>query len=400
MMKIFESAWNMVKGIWDTLMQLFQGKINIFEAIFQIGAQILGHVAEVFKIVWDVAGSILGGVADIFKSVFNTAKVYLEGVANIFGSVFEGAKNVFNGIIDAFKGLFEKLGQIHVAIISGLREGLSGLGGFLADMFNQMNPIALFEKIFKVDTGAFGKKGPVEEQLGIDIPFMKFAKGGMVPGMGSVPNDSKLNDRIVALLSAGEAIIPKSKMDDPAVASIVQGILSGKIGAPGYALGGSVVKSMKNLGGDLAESFQGAVAPIADVLNPAQILDNLWKQMKGLVWDKVADMFWSMLSANKFHDGGMVPGSGEMPSMLKGGEFVLNKSAASSIGVPTLNDLNAGRAPSNNTQNIELNLVINTTQPIDATIIKNKIMPVIREELKRASIDGRTTIYQSGVRTA
>lgn len=419
--KMFESIGsafvNFFRDTWNVLMDLFSGKINLLEAVGRIWENIL-----------NLGGATLQAVAIFFDGVFKTAANLLMSFATMFQSVGQTIYNLLNPLVDRlvnflagfgtflsdfgkavinaggqiFEGFASLLrvfdfGGIGGKIWNGLKGGLDQIGGLISNQLNGINPANLFSKMF--DTSGAKGQGTVESKLGIDIPFLNFAKGGMVPGTGSVPNDSRINDRIVALLSAGEAIIPKSKMDDPAVAGIVQGILSGKIGAPAYAVGG-VVKAVKNFGGEVSGAFQQAVEPLAEVLDPAKILEQAWASMKGMVWDRVLDMFWSMLEQNKFHDGGLVPGSGDIPTMLKGGEFVLNKSAASSIGVPTLNDLNAGKAPSNNTQNIELNLVINTSQPIDATMIKNKIMPVIREELKRASIDGRTTIYQSGVRTA
>lgn len=381
------AVWAKAKELLDPIVQAFK---DAFEGIKTTLENIIQGLKDAFN-----AG--ISGLKDAGEKIKEKVEAAATALKDALGAVGDLGGRIWNG----FKDQIDRwdFGAIGGKIWNGLKGGLDQIGGLISNQLNGINPANIFSKIFSLPGDAFGNRGPVEKQLKFDMPFMEFAKGGMVPGKGGVPNDSRINDRIVALLSAGEAIIPKSKMDDPAVAGIVQGILSGKIGAPAYALGG-VVGGLKKMGGDLAGAFQETIAPVADILDPAKILEQAWASMKGMVWDKVLDMFWEMLSRNKFHDGGLVPGSGEMPSMLKGGEFVLNKSAASSIGVPTLNDLNAGKAPSNNTQNIELNLVINTTQPIDATMIKNKIMPVIREELKRASIDGRTTIYQSGVRTA
>jgi phage-related protein len=399
------------KEIWDgfiepVAMWFKERGLEIWNGfIAPIGTAFLDAGTQIWRGLYDSVGlfftqagnaiwnGFLAPIANFFVDAGTTIwRNFYAAVSNFFEQF---GQRMFNGLTGGLNSF--DFGNIGNKIWEGLKNGLGGIGGIISGQINGINVANLFSRMF--DTSGSKGQGDVETKLGIDVPFIRFAQGGMVPGKGGVPNDSRINDRIVALLSAGEAIIPKSKMDDPAVAGIVQGILSGKIGAPAYALGG-VVGGLKKMGGDLAGAFQETIAPVADILDPAKILEQAWASMKGLVWDKVLDMFWEMLSRNKFHDGGLVPGSGEMPSMLKGGEFVLNKSAASSIGVPTLNDLNAGKAPSNNTQNIELNLVINTTQPIDATMIKNKIMPVIREELKRASIDGRTTIYQSGVRTA
>jgi phage-related protein len=374
MITIFNSAWDMVKGIWDTLMALFQGKINIFEAVFKIGSEILNNVAEVLRAVWGVGKVALEGVANIFGSVFETAKVYLKGAADVFMSVFSYIKTVFDGLAD-----------IGTKIWDNLARGLQGIGGIFARAFNELNPIAIFEKIFRVDSGAFGNKGTVEKALGIDLPFMSFARGGKVPGNAMMPGDSLLNDKILALLSPGEVVIPRSAMNDPVNKKLIDSILKGN-DIPQFAKGGLLGKGAKYV--------QERLAPVADAIsevvpsfNPA----DLWKQVGDMVGKAVLKIFES----NKFHNGG------EVPAMLKPGEFVMNQGAVDRVGTGFLNGLNQGGNPSQPSSiNNVINLTINTTQPIDEAFIKAKIYPVVKDQIKRASIDGQTLVYSPGVRTA
>jgi len=61
-------------------------------------------------------------------------------------------------------------------------------------------------------------QGFVEKLLGIDIPFLKFAEGtiwgsgtyGIVPGSASYAGDDYRNDTVPALISPGEAVLPRS----------------------------------------------------------------------------------------------------------------------------------------------------------------------------------------------
>lgn len=374
MMSIFTSAWDMVKNIWNTLMELFQGKINIFEAVFKIGSEILGHVADVFKAVWEVGKVALEGVANIFGSVFNTAKVYLQGAADVFMSVFTYIKTVFDG-----------LASIGTQIWDNLAKGLQGIGGIFARAFNELNPIAIFEKIFRVDSGAFGNKGTVEKALGIDLPFMSFARGGKVPGSATMPGDSLLNDKILALLSPGEVVIPRSALNDPMNKKLIEAILQGNR-IPQFAKGGLLGKGAKYV--------QERLAPVADAIsevvpsfNPA----DLWGQVGDMVGKAVLKIFES----NKFHNGG------EVPAMLKPGEFVMNNGAVDRVGTGFLDNLNrGGGAEKETTINNVINLTINTTQPMDEAFIKAKVYPVVRDQIKRASIDGQTLVYAPGVRNA
>ena len=385
MMAIFTSAWDMVKNIWNILMDLFSGKINIFEAVFKIGGEILGHVTDVFKEVFKVAEVMFKGVTDIFLSVFKTIQTYLQGAADVFMSVFKYISTVFNGLAD-----------IGTKIWDNLAKGLQGIGGIFARAFNELNPIAIFEKIFKVDSGAFGNKGTVEKALGIDLPFMSFARGGKVPGNSMMPGDSLLNDKILALLSPGEVVIPRSVLADPVMKKLVESMLSGrKIPqfAGGYA--GKLAKDAKNTYDEkvapviepVLEPIVQAVENVIPDLNPAQ----MWEQVK----DMVANAVMKIFESNKFHNGG------EVPAMLKPGEFVMNNGAVDRVGTGFLDNLNrGGGAEKETTINNVINLTINTTQPMDEAFIKAKVYPVVRDQIKRASIDGQTLVYAPGVRNA
>lgn len=386
MMAIFTSAWDMVKNIWNILMDLFSGKINIFEAVFKIGGEILGHVTDVFKEVFKVAEVMFKGVTDIFMSVFKTIQTYLQGAADVFMSVFKYISTVFDG-----------LASIGTKIWDNLAKGLQGIGGIFAKAFNELNPIAIFEKIFKVDSGAFGNKGTVEKALGIDLPFLSFARGGKVPGNSMMPGDSLLNDKILALLSPGEVVIPRSVLADPVMKKLVESMLSGQK-IPQFAGGGALGK----LGRDAKKTYDEKVAPVIEpVLQPViqaakDLIPNLdpremWKKVE----DMVADAVMKIFESNKFHEGG------EVPAMLKPGEFVMNTGAVDRVGTGFLNGLNQGGNPSQPASiNNVINLTINTTQPIDEAFIKAKIYPVVKDQIKRASIDGQTLVYSPGVRTA
>jgi len=101
-----------------------------------------------------------------------------------------------------------------------------------------------------------------------------------------------------------------------------------------------------------------------------------------------------------FANGGPVfPGSTDtVPALLTPGEFVLNRKAVGSLGVQTLNRINeTGKIASGDT-NVSVSMTVNTTQTVDSSFIKNRIMPVMRAELKRASSDGSFVIDKRGLR--
>ena len=90
---------------------------------------------------------------------------------------------------------FEILGKL---IVKGLVKAINGIG-------------SIFKKLFKFKGG----KGAVEKFIHLDFPFVKFAKGGLVGGKTKAGSDSEVNDKVPALLSAGEIVIPKSVARGP-----------------------------------------------------------------------------------------------------------------------------------------------------------------------------------------
>lgn len=355
MMNILSSIWDMVKNIWQNLMDLFQGKISIFEAVFKIGSAILNQVATVFH------------------SVFNNAGYIFENAAKIFLSVFAQVRTIFDSLV-----------SIGSKIWDHLKSSFSGIGAIIQNALNAINPMGIFSKIFAIPANAFGSKGTIEKALGIDMPFMSFARGGKVPGQSSVGGDSMINDKILALLSPGEIVIPRSVLEDPLNRKIIENLMAnGKV--PKFAKGGVIGSAMKSLG-DAASPIVDAISDVVPSFDPK----GFWNE----VGNKLGQAVMKIFESNKFKDGGQVP------AILHSGEFVLNRGAVDRVGTGFLENLNSGNMnnrPSpviNNT----ITLTINTTQPIDENFVKNKIYPLVKEQIKRASIDGQTLVYAPGVR--
>lgn len=100
-----------------------------------------------------------------------------------------------------------------------------------------------------------------------------------------------------------------------------------------------------------------------------------------------------------FASGGFARGNDSIPAMLTPGEFILKTSAVNKIGVGNLLALNNGKAQlGSQTSNVTVNLTVNTSEKLDESFIRQRLMPAIRDELKRNSLDGRTIVYAGGVR--
>jgi len=287
--------------------------------------------------------------------------------------------------------------------------------------------------MFKFDGGG---KGAVENTLSrlaglnIDVPFSNFAEGGQVPGNALVSGDSLINDRILAMLSPGEAIIPRSKMNDPAIAKLVKQILDGEIDLPKFGMGGAlgsvgatISDTAKSVGGTASGATRAAFASGAEAAkiaseaakqvggmasdeykNAIQWLEQfdpaqLWAKLKERGMDSLGDMF---TNADKFHSGGLVPSfamGGEVPAMLQSGEYVINRQAVNSLGMGNLSQMNRGSMPGNQEFNFDIKLDVRADNLPDEAFIRQRMIPAMKRELKDASIRGEFLMSSKGLRS-
>jgi len=92
-------------------------------------------------------------------------------------------------------------------------------------------------------------------------------------------------------------------------------------------------------------------------------------------------------------------GTDTIPAMLAPGEFVISAGAAKSLGMDTLRKLNSGSAPNGSSViNNEFKINIEARGGIDESFVRNRLMSVIKEELRRASLDGERLLSSGGVR--
>jgi hypothetical protein len=385
------------------------------KAVEEAGKRAQDWLSQAWHKILSGFGDLMTWFGEVWHQLMSSVKEVFSGVVQMFRDVFGAVKDIFNGIITAFEGVFSTLSEIGSAISNGLTDGLQdlgdffytlgdqiwqglwsgieGLGSFFKNMFDSINPSNLFEKIFKVPPSP---QGTVESALGINVPFMNFAKGGMVPGNAVVGGDSLMNDRVLAMISPGEAVVPRSKMNDPFLSGLVRGVLDGTITPPKFALGGfagQVQGAVAGAGTAVMSEVDKAKAFIAS-LNPAQ----LWDMVRGKV---MKEMIPEMLKANKFHEGGIIGGSGDVPILGQAGEFVMQRSAVNGIGSGTLAQMNKTGSSSvqGNTSNVyNIDIKVDAKTAPDEKFIRGTMVPIIKEELRRASLDGQRVLFQQGIR--
>jgi len=270
--------FNAVNNAWMSIVNFF--KNDLLGIIMDAFAQPIAMFNTLKEIVTDaflvpinffknlLKGDIDGafaGVFDFFRNsltkIIDTAIIQpIKGLADTFSGfgtkISDGLKTALSGITSVFTGIG---GSIFDGLKKMLTDPGAGLKQIMTGVLDALNPASIAKKIF--DFGDIGDKGDVESILGINIPFVKFAEGGMVPGMSPVPGDSFINDRIIAALSPGEAVIPRSLMDDPFVRKLVDKILSGDFSPLNLATG------------DVLSTLSGGTISDGDLsgLDPTQI---------------------------------------------------------------------------------------------------------------------------------
>lgn len=131
------------------------------------------------------------------------------------------------------------------------------MGDFFSNLFDKI--VNIFEKILGFEKGADGKSfwekmDPTAEGnfwTKLDPTSWFSSQGGIVPGIAKKPGDSLSNDTVKAMLSPGEAVIPRSLMADPRINAMIRNLLNDRqmpsIGYQGPSLGmanGGIVPMM------------------------------------------------------------------------------------------------------------------------------------------------------------
>jgi hypothetical protein len=403
-------AW--VKATIDGFGDVFR---SLGDAMGQIGRELGNAIKKAFEDAIQVFAKIGTFVLDGFKIAFNWLG---DQIANIGTMLWNGFMSGLNGIGDFFASIGTRLWD-------GIKDALNGIGSF-------------FKNLFKFDGGG---KGGVENFLGFDFPWIAFAEGGHVPGKAQVFGDSAKNDTVPALLSPGEFVIPRSKLQDKDNLKLLDAIMNGgtqkksqgewieraqKYQVQQYGFGDwvneNIVKPVVSGGKAVAGVVQSGFQKVGDLLIPdwlKDLFDSLSKFISGLdigkfVTDPLAaiesaikgslgflvDPFKRMMS---FNTGGYVPGVGfsdTVPAMLTPGEFVINRNAANALGGGLLNQLNAGRFPMQESAPVfNINLNVETKDALDANFIRSTLIPTIKSELKASSLRGDFVLSAKGVRS-
>ena len=420
-LKVFDEIVKFLAQVWDFILQVLEGLIKLLESVWNAVLVVFENIVNALKIVWDTVLGLFKNVIDAFESIWKTmmdifsGKInLLEGVGKIFETIFEAGANalriVGEGLGKLFDNLVDGLGKVLTEIGKGIGEFLkpvtdllSNLGSKLAEGLTEglKNVTNVLSQAFKFD----GKgKGSVEKLLNIDVPFVAFNKGGVVPGMAPVAGDSMQNDKVMAFLSPGEIVLPRSIAQNEKIMNAVMQAIEQRGNIPQFGFGGFVKKLIK---GDVQGAKEEAAATFKTPSSMEDLLQSVGKDI-GFLRDKVVEGLQESIRGTTarlgFQQGGAVPGvTDTVPALLSPGEFIISQGAADAIGLDTLRQINnsgiVGGGGITNVTDIQEGAVQVTVNAdsFDESFVRNEMMDIVKEELRQATNGGESIISERGV---
>jgi len=219
---VFSKILEGFKAVFDFFKKAGEAYVNAlknsFEALKNAGKGLGNILSKAWEGLQGAGKKVFEGLQQFWKAYFGAWKKAVAGLQNVGGKLFDGLKQVGSKIgemwtkflspkalINMFKNAFDGLKNIFSKLFGGIN--LDGLKKTFTTMFNAINPANILSKLFKL--GPQPGPGTIEKIVGLNLPFVTFAEGGVVPGNAKVPGNSALNDTVPALLSPGEVVLPR-----------------------------------------------------------------------------------------------------------------------------------------------------------------------------------------------
>lgn len=284
------SAIGIAAGFGNAIAGGAQGAQDLITDLFSFGAEALlpglgraiSPLIELFaqgpEQVKKTVQAFVDNLPIVIENIVASIPVFIEALADnadvIVERLAEKAPDIIRALIRALPSASLAFAQalaidVPFALIKEIPRivgtfaeaiGEAFLDSFTA-VFDALNPVSLLSKIFGFDGGG---RGPVEKFLGFDFPFIAFNQGGIVPGQSVFQGDSKRNDRVPAMLSPGELVIPRTAMGEGffGIASFLQK-LGVPVDIPGMFLGGF----FRDVGGFITRTVDKFKSFVADPIN-------------------------------------------------------------------------------------------------------------------------------------
>lgn len=167
---IFGSVGRAIGFAWRSMSSVVSGASNVVRSIIQVVGNVIKTVAGVFRGAGSSMGGALRGAASVIRgagsSIGGTARAiigFFTGIGGKIAGFFSGVggkiASKFSGVIGKIKGFFSGAAQIGTYVVDGIKSGITGAIGGLADTAAHMAKSAL---------------GAAKKALGIHSPSRVF----------------------------------------------------------------------------------------------------------------------------------------------------------------------------------------------------------------------------------
>lgn len=375
-----ENAWGWITGAWKwvyeniikPIIQLFMFAweglkivgnfvVSIFKGAWESLKSAAYFVRDVLMAVWEFAKSIFQVIIDAFMAVWNFVVTLFDDPIQAFKNLWEDVKNIFSGIIDAFANFFGGLWDAIKGYGARIWEGFQEAVGGVINMFTAMGRW-IWEGIISVVGGI----GSFFSDLGGKI------WAGFTGGTDKIKNFFKeLGQKIWDGLAEGLEGIGDFFGD-------IGGGVGDFFGDVGDAIG-----SLFNQGGIVGGvALTSGDSPRNDII-PAWLSPGEAVIPRSLMAKpEISDIVNKILSRQ---------GIGELSPQQS---LILQPAQQQQLipqGV-------IGSSNVVNSYNFEINMAVENRDPMDENFLRNRLIPRMQDELKRASMEGKFVISQKGIR--
>lgn len=448
---VFNYIIESFKNMWNFVKSMFMVVVNIFKAAFSFITGLFKDPVKAFEKLWS-------DIKNIFSDAINAFSNFFSGIGSTFSNL---GKSIWDGFIKAFEKTGNWFANMGTSIWNSFKAGFDSFGNFLKKLFTfDGGGKGAVEKFLGFDFPfiAFAQGGTVPGKATMpgDSAKNDTVPALLSPGEVVIPRSMLQDEAFARVIRAkfngekveghflgkvGNALKKAGDWAGDALsgggnflgnvfskAGQVGGWLKDRIAdLPEDALNGlkATLSAAQRFGSssmefinrglfslmpkwikDLWDSISKYITEINIkklISDPAGALKDALKGFAGVFQPMFLRMTEPMRAGLKMATGGLVPGVGNTDSvsaMLMPGEFVMSKPAVQNIGLENLRAMNSGRAsdaqPASYTFNIDMKF--DMKDPIDENAVRNRILPRLKDELRRASENGDYILNLRGTR--
>jgi phage-related protein len=410
LLDLLSKAW---LGIIEGLTFLFDGVVQAFKWVFEdVLSPIFNGILEGLKGAWEILKSVGEGLVIALGALWEALKTIGQGLADLLGEAWKGLEQVgvlvsglFSKAFEALLTVVNKGAEVLTAALNLIFEGLKKTWESLGTIWNTLKDIGRpildgLKSLFDGLSGIFDTATKPLRDLfsGLKNLFVESIKP-LTDLFGG------LKETFSGAIAPVRDIFQGSARFFENIFKGLKGILNLDFTEAGKGFSEALTSGLKDSANLFIKIANGFIETINKLKIPALDFDFsiLGKRVSGRIWGDIDLIPGDIEKFAEFNSGGLVPGSGStdsVPSLLTPGEFVINKNSANSLGSGVLASLNKGIMPQSNVnQNFEVRVEINTTQPLDADVIRTKIVPQMMGEIKKQSLRGHFVLSDKGTRS-